>query len=363
VFQSMSDLLSQSEIIRHHVAEGKVRLIGGVYTLASGAVNWLGQHPSEAALLAHVGEVTASADRKHHGGHVEHHDDGSAFTSAHPDGVEPRESLARLIMGNLRFADDPIASVSRPNRSIDRRTLLAKGQRPWASVLTCSDSRLAPEHLFDAGLGDLFVVRVAGNVADIDEIGSLEYAVGHLKTPLIIVLGHTGCGAVTAACSGGELPGHLPGLLDNMESAVERASHRAANQPDAKINQAIRENVYQSMSDLLTQSGEIMAYVQAGAVKIVGGVYHLKTGRIEWLGEHPEQTSVVATLLADQKLGIHLEEVTAHGSKSIPSQSHTAPAATPAPAHGAEQKPAPKEKSEAKHDSHGAETTAKKPHH
>src|SRR5438105_3680928 len=116
----------------------------------------------------------------------------------------PTGSLQRLKDGNARFAAD------KPNKrdvGADKRKELAKGQHPFAIVLTCADSRVAPELLFDAGLGELFVLRVAGNIADPAVVGSIEYAVEHLHTPLIVVLGHESCGAVAAALDGAKLPG------------------------------------------------------------------------------------------------------------------------------------------------------------
>lgn len=148
------------------------------------------------------------------------------------------------------------------------------------------------EAIFDQGIGDLFVVRVAGNVADEDEIGTLEYGVEHLGTGLIVVLGHIKCGAVTAVVDGAHVTPHIAKLVDNIVPAVEATKQQ---QPDARgarlVRMAIRANVRQSMQDLLTRSEVISTAVKSGNLQIVGGVYDLQSGAIEWLGEHPQQTA------------------------------------------------------------------------
>jgi carbonic anhydrase len=214
-----------------------------------------------------------------------------------PPQVTPADAIQRLRDGNDRFR---YGEAEHPRTDAARRTLtFAQGQSPFAAILACADSRVPVELLFDQGIGDLFVVRVAGNVADEDEIGTMEYGVDHLNVPLIVVLGHTKCGAVTAVAQGAHVTGHIARLVDNIGPAVETVK---AGNPDVGgarlIRLATRANVYQSMHDLLTNSQTVAAAVRDGKVRVVGGVYDLQSGMIEWLGEHPQQTELLADTAA-----------------------------------------------------------------
>lgn len=203
------------------------------------------------------------------------------------------QALNLLKEGNDRFVS---GSLKRPNQDQARRSLTAsKGQQPFATVISCSDSRVPVEMLFDSGIGDIFIVRVAGNVADVDEIGTMEYGVDHLVTPLLVVLGHTRCGAVTAVVQGAELHGSLPLLVDNIKPAVEKA--RAANPGatgDALVNEAIKANVWQVIEDTLKKSEIVQKRVKGGDLKIVGALYDIETGKITWMGPHPDQDKLIA---------------------------------------------------------------------
>jgi len=184
--------------------------------------------------------------------------------------------LAELKAGNSRHVKH---AYTHPHLSADRRTELAKGQEPHAVILACADSRVAPEIVFDKGLGDLFTVRVAGNIAGDAEIASMEYAVEHLHTPLIVVMGHQSCGAVKAAIDGGNAPGHLPTLILAIQPAVERARGETG---DLATN-AVRDNV-ERVVDRLRSSHPILAEaVRAGKLRIVGAVYSLDSGAVTWL--------------------------------------------------------------------------------
>lgn len=203
-------------------------------------------------------------------------------------GITPDAALERLRTGNESFASGKSAF---PRCSAERRTQTAReGQKPIATVLGCSDSRAPLELLFDQGIGDLFVVRVAGNVASVDETGSVEYAVGHLGTPVIVVLGHSGCGAVTAVATGAELHGSVARLAENIRPAVEKAK---AGHPglsgEALVPAAIEENVWRSAEELFKLSAEVRERVREGTLKVVGAVYDLSSGRVTWLGPHPGQ--------------------------------------------------------------------------
>lgn len=213
----------------------------------------------------------------------------------------PAEILQSLQEGNQRFAK---GASKHPRVTLEQIKKTAVEQKPLVTVLTCSDSRVSPELLFDQGIGDLFVVRVAGNVADADEIGSVEYGVGHLKTPLLVVLGHTKCGAVTAVAQGAKSYGSIPDLIANIRPALARARKhecRACNHD--LITRAIYENVWVSMEDLLNRSEEVRYLIVSGKLKMVGGVYDVNTGTVAWLGEHRDQARIIAKARSEKEAG------------------------------------------------------------
>jgi carbonic anhydrase len=186
------------------------------------------------------------------------------------------QALKLLLEGNQRFV---AGKLEHPNQTPERRSETAKGQHPFASVLACSDSRTPPEIIFDRGLGDLFVVRVAGNVADKVVIESLDYSVKHLGVRVVMVLGHRRCGAVIAAVEGHEEDYQDVGpMLSELAPAVQ-ATHGMAGDP---IENAVRANVKLVMLNLAT-SPELRALVISGELKIIGGIYDLDTGTIEML--------------------------------------------------------------------------------
>ncbi len=192
------------------------------------------------------------------------------------------DPLTRLKNGNARFvrneSDHPHADRGR------RLSTLAHGQHPYAIIVGCSDSRVPVEILFDVGIGDLFVVRVAGNVCDADETGSIEYAVAHLQAPLIVVLGHDGCGAVTAACHHEREHGSIPALLSHIKPAVARVESMWPHaEGDERIALAVRENVRHTMVGLLKESETVRRAVEERRLRIVGGVYNMQSAEIEWL--------------------------------------------------------------------------------
>jgi carbonic anhydrase len=185
------------------------------------------------------------------------------------------QALKLLLEGNQRFI---AGKMEHPNQSPARRDEVAKGQHPFASVLACADSRTAPEIVFDRGLGDLFTVRVAGNVADKVVIESLDYSVKHLGVRLVMVLGHTRCGAVIAAVDGHDAPGDVGPMLSELRPAVAASK----GMPGDPVLNAVRENVILIVEKLST-SPELSAMVKSGELKIVGGVYDLSTGTIDML--------------------------------------------------------------------------------
>jgi carbonic anhydrase len=182
---------------------------------------------------------------------------------------------ADLMAGNERFVE----GKPQVRQLVELRNALAKGQHPKVIVLACSDSRVAPEFLFDQGLGDLFVVRSAGNIADAIGVGSIEYAVEHLGSTMLVVLGHTQCGAVSAACSAEKMPTpNLQAIVDKIGPAVTRAA--ASAKGDALIEAAVKQNVHQSAKDVLAASEVLRHFIEDGKLVVVEAEYQLETGKV-----------------------------------------------------------------------------------
>ncbi len=222
-------------------------------------------------------------------------------------------SLALLKEGNIRYSS---GHPNYPNADAERRhSTSAEGQQPFATILACSDSRDPVEFIFDRGIGDVFVVRVAGNVAGISEIATIEYGVNHLHTPLLVVMGHTKCGAVTAVATGAELHGYLPRLAEKIKPAVAKVKEQGTAAEEL-VPRAIEANIWQVISDLLRQSPDLRESAVKGHVQIVGALYDLDTGVVKWLGSHPNQKE----LLGDKPPGA----VAAHAPEK-PLAAHPAP--------------------------------------
>lgn len=190
--------------------------------------------------------------------------------------VPPAQALARLKAGNARFAK---AAKSAPKAVRARRLETAKAQHPFAIIVGCSDSRTVPEFVFDTNLGDLFIVRLAGNVADSDALASIEYAVAHLGSRLIVVLGHENCGAVKAALSGEGAPGHVGKLLESIRPAVEATQAM----PGDRLTNAIRKNAGLVAQGIRREAelGEL-----GKQVEIVSAFYDFDTGKVEFGAKH-----------------------------------------------------------------------------
>lgn len=196
---------------------------------------------------------------------------------AHPSMSESPAVLALTMLeqGNARFAADALLAAE---TGAMRRRELAAGQHPFATVLSCADSRVPPEYIFNVGLGDLFVIRVAGEVTDHSVLASAEYASEHLSVPLIVVLGHSSCGAVEAAMSDrGE--SHGPNL-DYLLKAIKPAVERTRRQHD--LTSAVLANVDDMIDSLLVQSPAIRERVEHGMLGIVGGFYELSSGQVHF---------------------------------------------------------------------------------
>jgi len=195
--------------------------------------------------------------------------------------ITPSEALSRLKSGNDRFSHDAVLG-----QAVDsaRRAVLAQGQSPFAMVLSCADSRVPPEVVFNVGLGDLFVVRAAGEVTDRSILASLEYGAEHLHTPLLVVLGHESCGAVKAASeavgAGKHVASHGPNL-DYLLHAIEPAVARAAKTPEeARLAAAIKANVDLVIDDMLRSSTILRTLVHDHKLQLVGAYYELASGRV-----------------------------------------------------------------------------------
>lgn len=197
--------------------------------------------------------------------------------------LTPDDVLKDLMEGNARFAS---GKVSSPRRSPQDFSALADGQRPEAVIVGCSDSRVPPEILFDQGVGDLFVVRVAGNVvggAGAVVKGSIEYAIAELNVPLIVVLGHSNCGAVKTAVK--HLAEHdpLPGAINELVGLIKPAVESSKSQPGDKLENAIRANVALGVERLKSLAPIVASAVKAGQVKVVGATYGLRSGKVNFL--------------------------------------------------------------------------------
>ena len=191
--------------------------------------------------------------------------------------LSPDAALDRLVKGNARYVD----GVARRHDFKHEREALAGGQNPFAGILGCADSRIAPEYAFDSGRGDLFVCRVAGNFANDDTVASLEYSVAVLNSPFILVLGHESCGAVDATIKSLKdnttLPGHLPSLVAALTPAVKAVADQAGD----KLANATRRNVIDNVAKLKAATPILSAAVDQGKLKIVGGIYRLGNGKVE----------------------------------------------------------------------------------
>ena len=210
----------------------------------------------------------------------------------------PEEALQMLKDGNQRFVSEKSEHPHLTKQRMIQASMEDQGDHAYATILTCSDSRVPVEAIFDAGVMDTFVIRVAGNVCDTDEVGSVEYGLAHVRTPVVVVLGHTQCGAVTAVTRA--INGHdhavernIPPLVDNIAPAVRQTMEKY---PQAKGDQiiplAIEENVWISIRDLFMKSAATRELVKAGKAKVVGAIYDVSDGKVYWL-----EDSTVANIL------------------------------------------------------------------
>src|SRR3984893_19000202 len=191
--------------------------------------------------------------------------------------ISPDAALERLMKGNTRYID----GVTKRHDFKNEREALAGGQNPYAGILGCADSRVAPEYAFDSGRGDLFVCRVAGNFANEESVASLEYAVAVLGVPLILVLGHDACGAVDDTIKSLKdnttLPGHMPSLVAGIAPSVKAVLPQGGD----TLGKAIRQNVLDNVGKVSTATPILSAAVEQHKLKVVGGIYRLRDGRVD----------------------------------------------------------------------------------
>ena len=218
----------------------------------------------------------------------------------------PDEILKMLSQGNERHVG---GGYQRPHATPERIKLAAKesqSKHALATILSCSDSRVPVELVFDSGIMDLFVIRVAGNVANTDEIGTIEYGLAHVLTPLLVIMGHSQCGAVTAVTEhalgkGHALERNIPPLVAPIGPAVKRAIGRQPALKDVElVNAAIEENVWQAAEDLFIKSAATRNLVKSGKVKVVGAIYDMHDGKVSWLDEKKVQ-AILTKAEADPK--------------------------------------------------------------
>ncbi len=193
--------------------------------------------------------------------------------------ADPRIGIKKLIGGNKRFIE---GKTIKPRQDMNTIKSLEKGQQPFATIVGCSDSRVPNEMIFDQGLGDLFIIRTAGQVSAAASYGSMEFAVLKLKTKLIVVLGHTECGAVAAAVERPEdVPGHIVTLINEIKPAVAKCAHLPGN----PVNNAVRQNVIDQVNSLRDLDPILHKKYKNGEILIVGAVYDIHTGKVEFLEE------------------------------------------------------------------------------
>lgn len=235
-------------------------------------------------------------------------------------------SLMLLKEGNARFV---AGKQLHPNQDAERRSsTVAQDQEPFATVLACSDSREPVELIFDRGIGDLFIVRVAGNVAGSSELASVEYGVGQLHTPLLIVMGHSKCGTVTAVVQGTELPGHFHALAEKIKPAVDKVKAEITEAQDA-VPKAIEANVWQTIEGIVKQSQTVRASVSSGQLSVVGAIYDLEHGKVTWLGTHPAEASLIALAAQAETDAALADKLAAPTPENTKSPNATKPATLP----------------------------------
>ena len=199
------------------------------------------------------------------------------FANHNTENISADEALEKLIKGNERFIE---LKEQHPDSDKKRRKEMLKGQHPFVVILSCSDSRVPPELIFDQGLGDIFEIRNAGNVLNEHVIGSIEYAVMHCGVKLIVIMGHQDCGAIAATLSGVSETKYIKALEDSIKPAIEDCKKQGK---EINSDNVVKAHVMQDINELLSQDNELVQYMKKNNVKIVPAYYHLDTGKVDFL--------------------------------------------------------------------------------
>eukprot|EP00435_Cladocopium_sp_Y103_P053767 s1833_g17.t1 len=312
VFHTIDFLLKHSAAIREKVQTGQVEIQGGIYHLETGKVEFMGHSPQQNEILSSLESLTLPPSMTREGGRTLGYGPAARGTygvRTTADGpVSSEEALKMLKAGNERFAvGAPLAKHATLKM---REALVSHGQAPHTAILGCADSRVPVDTVFDAMPGDLFVLRNAGNTcthAEGSMVGSLEFCAGKLGSKLIMVMGHTQCGAIAGATktylankegkgsksAGSALEGLLMGLSDVAEQACDDLGPGV--EEGKLIAHAVRVNVFRSIEFLLNYSEPLRQLVKSGNLEIQGGIYHLETGRVEFLGRAPNQAELLVS--------------------------------------------------------------------
>ena len=193
------------------------------------------------------------------------------------DNISAQEALKKLKNGNKRFVEQ---KLKHPDADKKRRKEMIQGQHPFVAILSCSDSRVPPEIIFDQGLGDIFEIRNAGNVLNKHVIGSIEYAVMHCGVKLVVIMGHQDCGAINATLSGVRESKFIQALEDSIQPAVEKCILKGE---DVTPDNVVKAHILQDMEELFIEDQELLEYMKANDVKLIPAYYHLDTGKVEFL--------------------------------------------------------------------------------
>ncbi len=201
----------------------------------------------------------------------------AVLANTNVENLSAKDAIQKLKDGNKRFVK---SKSQHPDESQDRRDEMLKGQHPFVVILSCSDSRVPPELIFDQGLGDIFEIRNAGNVLNEHVIGSIEYAVMHCGVKLIVIMGHQDCGAIAATLSGVSETKYIKALEDSIKPAIEDCKEQGL---EINSDNVVKAHVMQDIEELMAQDNELVKYMKDNDVKIVPAYYHLDSGRVDFL--------------------------------------------------------------------------------
>ena len=206
-----------------------------------------------------------------------HFNVNASFASHDIDNLSAKEAIQKLRQGNKRFVEN---KAQHPDESLERKKEMLKGQHPFVVILSCSDSRVPPELIFDQGLGDIFEIRNAGNVLNEHVIGSIEYAVMHCGVKLIVIMGHQDCGAIAATLSGVSETKYIQALEDSIKPAIEDCKCKGL---EINSDNVVKAHIMQDIKELIEQDSELVKYMDEHKVKIVPAYYHLDSGKVDFL--------------------------------------------------------------------------------